>query len=77
MWKVCDGGWLYVVEDETRAGHGLVAVAVPDLDRVMDETATRGIKCPAIEHIPGVGRKASITDPEGNTVALIQVDETN
>ncbi len=77
MWRVCDGGWLYVVHNETHAGHALVAVAVSDLDQVVDEMTKRGIARPAVETIPGVGRKAPIIDPEGNTVTFIQVNETD
>ena len=77
MWQVRDGGWLYVVQDKAHAGHALVAVAVSDLDQVLDEVVSRGIEAPVIETIPGVGRKAPVIDPEGNTVAFIEVNETN
>ena len=76
MWHVCDGGWMYLVENGMHAGHALVAVAVSDLDHALEGLAQRGIERPAVETLSGVGRKAPIVDPEGNTVTLIQVDET-
>jgi predicted enzyme related to lactoylglutathione lyase len=76
MWHVCDGGWMYVVENESAAGHALVAVAVSDLDQIVDAIVERGIGRPAVETIPGVGRKAPVVDPEGNVVTFIEVDET-
>jgi len=75
MWQVCDGGWLYLVENSTHAGHALVAVAVSDLDHALEGLALRGIDRPAVETLSGVGRKAPIVDPEGNTITFIQVDE--
>ena len=33
MWRITDGGWLYLVLDPPRAGQALVAFAVPDLER--------------------------------------------
>lgn len=31
MWRVADGGWLYVIEDADRAGHSLVTITLTDL----------------------------------------------
>ncbi len=76
MWQICDGGWLYLVQDRVRAGHGLVAVAVPDLDRSISEMTGRGFERPVIEAVPGAGRKAPFVDPEGNIVTFLQVIES-
>ncbi len=73
MWQVRDGGWLYVVEDEDRAGRALVAIAVADLDGTLDGLASRGIDRPEVDTVPGAGSKATVTDPDGNTVAFIEV----
>jgi hypothetical protein len=43
MWRICDGGWLYLVREEERAGRSLAAVAVPELDRTVDELMARGL----------------------------------
>jgi predicted enzyme related to lactoylglutathione lyase len=74
MWRICDGGWLYLVRDPSRAGQALVTIAVPDLDQAVAEIADRGLATPAIEVIGAAGRKAPFVDPEGNTIALIQVE---
>jgi len=73
MWRICDGGWLYLVRDPGRAGRALVTVAVSDLDHAVAEIAGRGLATPLIEAIEGAGRKAPVVDPEGNTVNLIEV----
>ncbi len=43
IWQVAGAGWLYVVEDADRAGSGLVAISVSDLDEVVTRLAARGI----------------------------------
>ena len=48
-------------------------MAVPDLDHTVAEMAARGITRPAIETIAEAGRKATIVDPEGNSIACIEV----
>lgn len=77
MWRIREGGWLYLVRDPGRAGHGLVTVAVADLDRTLAEIAARGLDVPSIETIEGAGRKAPIVDPEGNTIALIEIQSSD
>jgi predicted enzyme related to lactoylglutathione lyase len=64
-----------VLEDAGRAGRCLVTIAVADLDAAVDELATRGIRTDPVEAIGDAGRKASLTDLEGNVVALIQVTQ--
>ena len=39
MWRVAETAWLYVVVDVARAGDGLVALSVADLDATLDELA--------------------------------------
>lgn len=76
MWQVADAAWLYVVVDPARAGHALAAVSVPDLDAALEDLASRGIE-PAIIEQPGpAARKATFRDPEGNSVAIIEVRES-
>jgi hypothetical protein len=77
MWRMCDGGWLYLVEDPDRSGRALVALAVPDLDQWIAAMSERGIERPQIETVPGSGRKAPFVDPEGNTVTFIEVIPTD
>ena len=73
MWQIRDGGWMYLVEDASRAGRALVAICVPDLDEALDEIALRGLAKPDIEMVGDSGRKAPLIDPEGNTIAIIEV----
>jgi predicted enzyme related to lactoylglutathione lyase len=73
MWRITDGGWLYVIRDPGRAGHAIVAIAVPDLDEMVGRIEQRGISPLSIEPVGDAGRKASFSDPEGNTVAFIEV----
>jgi predicted enzyme related to lactoylglutathione lyase len=62
-----------VVQDPSRAGHGLVTVAVADLDQAITELAERGIRGAPPETVGSAGRKATVADPDGNTIALIEV----
>ena len=72
MWRVAETAWLYVVVDTTRAGNGLVALSVADLDATLAELSSRGISPVRVETVGG-GRKATVLDPDGNSVAIIQV----
>ena len=71
MWRASDTGWVYVVRDDERAGRALIAISVADLPAAVAEVRSRGIAVPPVEVIGDVERKASVTDPEGNVVALI------
>ncbi len=76
MWRVADAAWLYVVVDPPRAGHALAAVSVPDLEAALVELATRGIGPSLVEQVGEGARKATVLDPDGNSVAIIEVRET-
>lgn len=73
MWRVADGGWLYVLEHAERAGHSVVTIAVASLDEAVAEATARGIAIGPIEAVGDAGRKASTEDPDGNSVALVEV----
>src|SRR5580698_1743703 len=70
MWRVAETSWLYVVVDTARAGHGLVALSVGDLQATLAELEGRDIRPVRTEEVGG-GRKATMLDPDGNTVAII------
>jgi predicted enzyme related to lactoylglutathione lyase len=74
MWRVADGGWLYVIRDAERSGGGVVTIAVDDLDVSLTELADRTLVAGPVEVIGDAGRKATLVDPAGNSVALIQVN---
>jgi catechol 2,3-dioxygenase-like lactoylglutathione lyase family enzyme len=74
MWRVAgDAGWLYLVVDEQRAGQSLAALSVADLDAELAVLRSQGIRADVVEHVGEGGRKATLRDPDGNTVALIEV----
>ncbi len=73
MWKMTEGGWLYLVRDGGRAGKALAAVAVPDLDRALAEVSSRGMVGAELETVGDDARKATFSDPEGNRVSFIEV----
>jgi predicted enzyme related to lactoylglutathione lyase len=73
MWQTTDRGWLYIVRDPERAGNGLVAMAVPDIETAVADLGSRGVAVGAIESEGDAGRKAVARDPDGNTIALLEV----
>jgi hypothetical protein len=72
MWRLTDSAWLYVVVDGTRAGHSMVTMAVEDLDTTVAELGVRAVAVEQLE-VMDAGRKATVHDPDGNTVAIIEV----
>jgi catechol 2,3-dioxygenase-like lactoylglutathione lyase family enzyme len=75
MWRVAEAAWLYVVVDPPRAGHALAALSVGDLDATLVELAARGITPSSVEQVSDDARKATVLDPDGNSVAIIEVSE--
>jgi catechol 2,3-dioxygenase-like lactoylglutathione lyase family enzyme len=73
MWRLAESAWLYIVVDTARAGSGLAAVSVADLDATLAALGDRGISPVSVEVVGGSGRKATVRDPDGNTVAVIEV----
>jgi predicted enzyme related to lactoylglutathione lyase len=73
MWHIASEAWLYVVKNRERAGRALVALAVADLEVATQQIADRGIPRPPIEVVGTGARKATFTDPDGNTVSFIEV----
>lgn len=75
MWQFTDTAFLYVVLDPEHAGKGLVSLSVPDLDTAVAEAAERGVLGAAIQLVGTAGRRATCTDPDGNRIALIQINQ--
>jgi predicted enzyme related to lactoylglutathione lyase len=65
--------WLYLKADAERAGGALLTISVAGLERTVEEIRSRGIECGAIEEVGDAGRKATLTDPDGNTISFVQV----
>src|SRR5271167_1520332 len=74
MWRLAATAWLYAVVDPVRAGNGLVALSVADLDAALDELSSRGLSPARLEAVGG-GRKATVFDTDGNTVAIMEVPD--
>src|SRR3954453_12705344 len=73
LWQVAGTGWVYVIKDDARAGSSLIAILVPDLGDAVKNLDQRGINMGPIENEGGAGYKATTTDPDGNSIAFIQV----
>jgi predicted enzyme related to lactoylglutathione lyase len=73
LWQVADTGWIYVIKDDARAGNALVAILVADLDADVAALAQRGITVGPITNEGDASRKATATDPDGNSIALLHV----
>lgn len=72
MWQLKDAAWVYVVRDLERAGTSLLTILVNDLDIFLQGLRERGIDDWILESVPGLYRKATLTDGDGNTVAFGQ-----
>jgi predicted enzyme related to lactoylglutathione lyase len=73
MWHVTDRGWLYIVRDADHAGSSIVTMAVPDIEGAAAALAARGVTTGPIEREGDAGRKAVVLDPDGNSIAIIEV----
>jgi hypothetical protein len=69
MWQIRDGS-TYVVGDSSSAGKALLTLLVDDLEGYVAELGGRELAPGAIETVPGLYRKAVISDPEGNMISL-------
>lgn len=73
VWQLAEAGLIYVVADAERAGKGVLTLIVDDLGDHLADLAERGLGADSMETLPGVGRKAIIADPEGNTIAFAEL----
>jgi predicted enzyme related to lactoylglutathione lyase len=74
MWRVSDGGWLYILHDPDHAGNGIVAMAVANIEQAISALNARGVTTGPIKPEGGAGRKAVALDPDGNSIAIIEVN---
>ncbi|MGA7671625.1 MAG: VOC family protein, partial [Nitrolancea sp.] len=77
VWQVAQTASVYVLADSERAGHSVVTLVVDDLDASLAEIASRGIMPGPIEDITGAGRKSTTRDPDGNEVALVELNSSS
>jgi predicted enzyme related to lactoylglutathione lyase len=73
MWQVTERGWLYILRDVERAGKGIVAIAVSDIEEASSALGAREIPIGPIEREGNAGWKAIVNDPDGNSIAMIEV----
>ena len=69
-WQLTDTGWIYLVAGDARAGPTVVTVLVEDIDVLAAGLAVRGVAA-GVESAPE-GRRVTLTDPDGNTLAFAQ-----
>ncbi len=71
VWRVTPNGAIYVVQDQKRAGYGLVTVAVDDLDAY--ETRLREAEV-AFENVEAgsAPHRLVVRDLDGNTLTFFQ-----
>jgi kynurenine formamidase len=72
-WQLTSATSVYLLADADRAGHGVLSLVVDDLQAQLAQITARGIVTGPVEEIPGAGRKCAITDPDGNTVSIVQL----
>jgi hypothetical protein len=73
VWQVAGTASVYLLVDKERAGRGVTALVVDDLDAVLSEVGGRGFEPGRIEVIPGAGRKSVISDPDGNSISILEI----
>lgn len=70
-WQVVDGGWVQVTEDPRRAGHGLLNLAVSDIDEGVRELREMDLDPGEIVDANKGVRLCPLADPDGNTIHLV------
>lgn len=73
MWRTVANGWIYLLADEQRAGRALITLCVADLESVVADIADNGFTVGSVERVGDAGRRATLNDPDGNTVSFIEV----
>ena len=72
-WQVTQTASVYIVADAGRAGHSAVTMFVDDLDAELEGITRRGIDVGEIETAPGLFRRVTISDPDGNDIQLAEL----
>src|SRR4051794_678145 len=77
VWQLAGTASIYLLADAGKAGRGVTALVVENLDASLAELAGHGIAPGSFEEIPGAGRRAVVTDPDGNEVSLVEIRATS
>ncbi|WP_163509061.1 VOC family protein [Fodinicola acaciae] len=70
-WKITDGGWVQVTEDATRAGHGMLNLAVSDIEEGVREIREMGLETGDIIDANKGVRLCPLADPDNNQIHLV------
>jgi hypothetical protein len=71
VWRLTSESSVYVVGDPERAGHGLLTLAIDDLDAFANRLRSQGLAL--TEHSQGnAPRRLTISDDDGNTITFFQ-----
>ena len=70
VWDLDDHRSIFILEDPERAGHATHTIFVDDLETIVDEIASRGIKPEKRETYKNGVRKATYRDPDGNEIGF-------
>src|SRR3954467_13698031 len=71
LWRMGESASIYVTADPERAGRGLLALAVKDLDAQRAALRRRGLAAAGGAELNGI-RTLVVADPDGNTVKLFE-----
>jgi predicted enzyme related to lactoylglutathione lyase len=71
-WHLTASGWLQVFQDAGRSGSALLNLEVPDLDETLARLAERGLTAGPVRTGDGRTRFATLKDPDGNQVTLLE-----
>ena len=70
VWDLADHRSIFILEDAERAGHATHTIFVDDLETIVDEIDSRGIKPAKRETYKNGVRKATFRDPDGNEIGF-------
>jgi len=76
-WQLTESASLYLVTDPVKAGRGVVTLVVADLRAERAKIAASGIEAGPVEAVGQAGLKCVVPDPDGNSVALIELYEAS
>jgi catechol 2,3-dioxygenase-like lactoylglutathione lyase family enzyme len=72
-WHYAETGWIQLIRDADRAGNALLTLVVDDLEGYVAVLEERGLAPGAIDDTTSdIVLFAAITDPEGNTITLVE-----
>ncbi len=71
VWHPAGSASIYITADRARAGHGLLTLAVKNLDSQRVDLARRGLPVDEGAELNGM-RRLIVTDPDGNKIKFFE-----